>query len=74
MEKEPKWHLFAVKNRRRKALSAGKCPRLGEGPSPARPVINTDVMTLGRLIKSAAPGPATPYPAVTASFFNYALI
>lgn len=73
MEKEPKWHLFAVKNRRRrKALSAGKCgSRRGRlSPAAAAPVTNTGVMTLGHLIKSAALGPATLYPGVTASFFN----
>lgn len=39
-------------------------------PAAAAPVTNTGVMTLGHLIKSAALGPATPYPGVTASFFN----
>ena len=76
MEKEPKWHLFAVKSSRREAPSAGKRPSFSERPPPAAaaPLINTDVMTLGRLIKSAALGPATPHPRVTASFFNYILI
>lgn len=76
MEKEPKWHLFAVKSSRREAPLAGKCPSPSERPPPAAaaPLINTDVMTLGRLIKSAALGPATPHPRVTASFFNYILI
>lgn len=70
-EKGPQRHLIAVKSRRREALSAGKCPRVGEGSSPAA---SRPATTLGRLIKSAALGPATPAPALTAPFFNYALI
>lgn len=67
---------FAVKGSRREASSAGKRPGPSERPplAAAAPLINTDVMTLSRLIKSAALGPATPHPRATASFFNYILI
>lgn len=64
MEIEHMGHWFAVKNRRRKPCQLENVRVTGNSsPLP-------DVMILGHLIKSAALGPATPYPGVTASFFN----